>query len=69
MKPQIVEVSPYIRVVPKHYRKHSEIIDVTPDVNGLAEIVIERRKYVVRVKSEPKSVLGSLAENIRGRLA
>jgi len=61
-------VSKYTRTVPKHYRKSTEIIDVVPDENGMAEIMARGRKFIIRVpvkKPEPKSVLGDIAENLR----
>lgn len=61
-------VQTYTRAVPKHYRKDVEIIDITPDENGMALITTSRRKYIIRVpvkKPEPESVLGNIAANLR----
>lgn len=65
MSSKFTSVSTYTREVPKHYRKRGGIIDIVPDEHGMAEVVIERRKYIVRVQPR-RTIAGDIIENLRG---
>ena len=46
---KLISVSPYVRIVPKHYRKFPQRLHIQPDENGEFPTVINKRKYRIVV--------------------
>lgn len=61
-----IKVKTYTRSVPTHYNKRAGIIDVYPDSNGLAKIIVDRKVLPIRVHlPEKTSIVQDFTANLR----